>query len=157
MPQLPPSGDAGKLAGMRNIIILAGLLLTSCDIIGDVSHEERAWAASPDGRTHAILIETNGGATTAFGYLVELHPSDHQGEEPIRVADFYRVDSHCEYGLNMRWKDANTLVLGIGSASQMHVKGSVSVGGKPIRVVVQTGVNDTADPCRGMKGKARKM
>ena len=142
---------------MRKAMVLAALLITSCDITGGVGHEERAWASSPDGRTHAILIETNGGATTAFGYLVELHPSDHQGQKPVRVADFYRVNSDCEYGLGMRWKDANTLLLGIGSAAQMHVDQSVTVGGKQIRVSVETGVGDAADPCRGMKGRPRKM
>jgi len=142
---------------MRKMMILAGLLLSSCDITGEVSHEERAWAASPDGQTHAILIETNGGATTAYGYLVELHPSDHQGQEPTRVANFYRVESDCEYGLDMRWKDADTLVLAVKSADQTHVGASVDVGGKHIRVLVQTKIGDSAEPCRGMKGRPRKM
>jgi len=154
--QLWTSREIGTLADMRKMMILAGLLLSSCDITGGVGHEERAWAASPDGRTHAILIETNGGATTAFGYLVELHPSDHQGQEPIRVADFYRVESDCEYGLDMRWKDANTLVLGVKSADQMHVAASADVGGKHIRVIVQTKGGDSAEPCQGMKGRPRK-
>ena len=138
-------------------MLLFAVVLSSCSITGDSGREERAWANSPDGQTHAILVETNGGATTAFGYLVELHPSNHQGQKPVRVADFYRVESGCEYGLNMRWADANTLVLGIGSASQMHVARSANVGGKTIRVVVQTGVGETVDPCRGMKGRPRKM
>lgn len=142
---------------MRKMIILAGLLLSSCDITGDVGHEERAWAASPDGRTHAILTETNGGATTAYGYLVELHPSDHQGQEPIRVADFYNVGSDCEYGLSMRWRDANTLVLAINSADQMHVAPSADVGGKHIRMIVQTRTHASPEPCQGMKGRPRKV
>ena len=142
---------------MRSMMVPFALLLSCCNIAGDSDREERAWANSPDGRTHAILIETNGGATTAFGYLVELHPSDHQGQEPVRVADFYRVESDCEYGLDMRWADANTLVLGIRSASQMHVDKSASVGGKIIRVIIETGAGQSADPCRGMKGRPRKM
>ena len=139
---------------MRCIMIPFALLLFSCN---GAAREERAWANSPDGRTHAILIETNGGATTAFGYLVELHPSDHQGQKPVRVADFYRVVSDCDYGLDMRWADANTLVLRLRSVSQRHVDNSASVGGKAVRVIVQTGVGDPTDPCSEMKGRSRRM
>ena len=140
---------------MRNSIVLAAWLLSACNITGGVSRAERAWAASPDGRTHAILIETNGGATTAFGYLVQLHPSDHR-QEPVQVASFYKVESYCEYGLAMHWRDATTLVLGIGSAGQMHADRSANIGGKDIRVIVQTGVGDSPDPCRGIKGRPRE-
>jgi hypothetical protein len=136
------------------MIIWCALLLASCN---GAAREERAWANSPDGQTHAILIETDGGATTSFGYLVELHPSDHQGQVPVRVADFYRVVSDCDYGLDMRWADANTLILRLRSASQMHVDRLASVGEKTIRVVVQTGVGQSAEPCRGMKGRPRQM
>lgn len=142
---------------MRSIVIPFACFLSSCNIAGDSSREERAWANSPDGGTHAILIETNGGATTAFGYLVELHPSDHQGQKPVRVADFYRVESDCEYGLDMRWSDVNTLILEMGSASQMHFVRSARVGGKIVRVIVKTGIGESADPCRGMKGRPQKM
>ena len=142
---------------MRKLMTPASLLLASCDITGGVGLEERAWANSPDGRTHAILIETNGGATAAFGYRVELHPSDHQGEKPVRVADFYRVASDCEYGLNMQWRDADTLILRIKSADQVKVVKSVDVGGKNIRVSVETGGSGNVDPCRGMKARPRSM
>ncbi len=136
------------------MIIPFALLLFSC---AGPAREERAWANSSDGRTHAILIETNGGATTAFGYQVELHPADHQGQRPISAADFYHVVSDCGYGLGMHWADANTLVLSLRSASQMHVDSSVMVGGKNIQILVKTGVDDPTDPCRGMKGRPRQM
>ncbi len=142
---------------MRHLIVLFSLVICSCNIAGGVSHEERAWANSPDEKTHAILIETNGGATTTFGYLVELHPSDHRGQKPVRVADFYRVNSQCEYGLHMRWRDANTLVLGFVSADQMHVSKSADVGGKDVRIIVEAGEGEYTDPCRGMKGRPREI
>ena len=142
---------------MGKLLIIYSLSLTSCwSPTGDVSFEERAWANAPDGRTHAILTETNGGATTAFGYLVDLHPSDHQGEKPVRVADLYRVSSNCEYGLDMEWIDANTLALRFDTAAQMKIAKAALVGGKRIRVVVKRGVEASdANPCRGMIGRPR--
>jgi hypothetical protein len=48
---------------------IALALLAGCSL---VSRDEVARVASPDGRVEAVLIETNGGATTSFGYEVHV-------------------------------------------------------------------------------------
>ena len=50
-------------------IVLA--LLAGC---GLASRDEVARVGSPDGRVEAVLIETNGGATTSFVYEVHVVP-----------------------------------------------------------------------------------
>ena len=64
-------------------------MLAGCsDLFVAPSHGEVAWANSPDGLTHAILSETNGGATTSYGYKIELHPAPHEGKNRFRLAGF---------------------------------------------------------------------
>jgi hypothetical protein len=52
---------------------------------GLVSRDEVARVISPDGRLEAILIETNGGATTAFGYEIWLREKDRESRERVRA------------------------------------------------------------------------
>ncbi len=54
-------------SAVKHAILLAALLaLPGCfDLVGPISREEVAWANAPDGLTHAILLQTNGGATTS--------------------------------------------------------------------------------------------
>ena len=52
---------------MRLFVVILSLLLSACGI---ASEDEVARVTSPDGRVEAVLIETNGGATTSFGYKV---------------------------------------------------------------------------------------
>jgi len=127
------------------------LSLAACDPLGGTSRDEVAWANSPDGRTHAILLETNGGATTSFGYLVELHPAEHQGEPPIGAGNLYgAVRSDCAYGVDLHWLNPTTLALRFDSAKQVRVPSSVVVGGRPVRIVSQAGYKNDAAPCGGM-------
>jgi hypothetical protein len=127
------------------------LFLAGCDLLGGRSRDEVAWANSPDGRTHAILLETNGGATTSFGYVVELHPADHQGERPVSAGTLYgAVRSDCAYGVDLRWLGSTTLALRFESAKQVHLPSSVMVGGRRVRVIAQAGHRNVAAPCGGM-------
>lgn len=127
------------------------LFLAACDPLGGTSRDEVAWANSPDGRTHAILLETNGGATTSFGYQVELHPADHQGEPPIGAGTLYgAIRSDCAYGVDLHWLDPTTLALRFESAKQVRVPSSLVVGGHQIRIVPQAGYKNDAAPCGGM-------
>ncbi|QNO26213.1 hypothetical protein EEB18_015715 [Sphingopyxis sp. OPL5] len=137
---------------MRTQIAILLFLLVSCtDALGGSSRDEVAWAKSPDGRVHAILLETNGGATTSFGYLIELHPADHQGEKPVNAGSLYgAVRSDCAYGIDLHWNDANTLVLRFDSAKKMDVPASVTVAGKRIRIAVEDGMKNESAPCGGM-------
>ncbi|MCW3845838.1 hypothetical protein OF829_01195 [Sphingomonas sp. LB-2] len=139
----------GPRLGAAAALILP-LLLSGClDLFGEPSRDQVAWAKSPDGLTHAILIETNGGATTPYGYLVELHPADHRGETPIGVARLVAASSRCARGVELHWLDANTLALRYGSARDVVLSGPVSVGGKTIRIVARKFAANAAAPCGG--------
>lgn len=137
---------------MRNLATLSVFLLAGCgSLLGGPSREEVAWANAPDGRTHAILVETNGGATTSFGYILELHSAPHDGTTPVYAGELYgAARSECAYGVDLHWRAPSTLVLGFASAEQVKVPSSVTVNGRKIQIVTQAGrVNDTA-PCGGM-------
>lgn len=145
-------GEAGRFVSMRSLVTSLTFLLTACGgLLGGSSRDEVAWANSPDGRTHAILSETNGGATTSYGYVVELHLSDHGGDTPVNAGTLYgAVRSECAYGVDLRWLDPSTLALRFEKAQQTNVPASVVVGGRRFRIVVQAGeVNDDAT-CGGM-------
>lgn len=136
---------------MYRLAALLLLFLAACDSLGGTSRNEVAWANSPDGRTHAILLETNGGATTSFGYLVELHPAGHQGEPPVSAGNLYgAIRSDCAYGVDLHWLDPRTLALRFDRAKQVRVPSSVVVGGRQVRIVPQPRYKNDAAPCGGM-------
>src|SRR5258705_13961034 len=66
-----------KRCWMSSLIFIS-FMLASC-----ASQDEVSRVPSPDGRVEAVLIETNGGATTSFGYriLVETKGRWFSGEE----------------------------------------------------------------------------
>ena len=143
--------NRGKTRPVLRSTLFLSLLLAGCDMLGGPSRDEVAWANSPDGRTHAILLETNGGATTSFGYEVELHPADHQGERPVSAGTLYgAVRSECAYGVDLHWLSPTTLALRFDSAEKVDVPASVFVGGRWVRVIAQAGNRNNAAPCGGM-------
>lgn len=138
---------------MRYAVPLAALLmLAGCfDLFGSPGREEVAWSNSPDGLTHAILLETNGGATTSYGYEVELHPAPHRGEEPVPAGRLYGATrSGCAYGLNLRWMSPTKLALEFGEADNVDVPSRVNVGGRAMAITARSGVADPNAPCGGM-------
>lgn len=137
---------------MRRSVSLAVLLLTGCDgLTGEPAREDVAWATAPDRRIHAILSETNGGATTSYAYVVELHAAGHRGDAPIRAGSLYgAVRSLCAYGVDLHWSDPSTLELRFESAKRVDVPPSVIVDGRRIRIVARDGQVNAAAPCGGM-------
>jgi hypothetical protein len=108
-------------------------------------------AVSPDHALTARLFEVNGGATTDFGYRVDV-----ERNWPIRwsrtVASFYGAGrSACAYGVNMTWQSDNTLLLTYRGAKSANVDSTAQVLGRTIHVVSKTGVNDPTAPCGGME------
>ena len=142
------ASERGRGFGAAAALTFA-LLVAACDLNGPPSREQVAWAKSPDGLTHAILIETNGGATTPFGYLVELHPADHQGQAPVRAVRLMSATSQCARGVELRWLDPGTLALRYVSASRIDMKHSVAVGNKTVRIVAQKETRNPAASCDG--------
>jgi hypothetical protein len=131
--------------------VIALFALSGCLFSGEPSREEVARSKSPDGKVLAILLETNRGATTSFGYEVELRPASAQSEEGVVAANLYgAVRSGCAYGVNLRWTSPTELGLEFMEADQIKVTSEVQVGANTIKVAATPGVTDESAPCGGM-------
>jgi hypothetical protein len=116
----------------------------------DASGNEVARVISPDGLVDAVLTESNGGATTSFGYVVALAPRD--GSQRHHVADLYGATrSPQAYGVNLRWASADHLDIDFfSSKTPPTLYSPVTVSGKRITVTLHSGVIDSEAPPGGM-------
>lgn len=143
-PRLGPRGCLGFVA--------LGLVFSVCTLLGTcVSRVEVARVLSPDKSLVASVIETNGGATTDFGYEVDVARN-----WPIywthAVAGFYGAGrSDCAYGVNLRWLGSDTLLITYKDAKSADVDRVTHLLGRSVRVVAKAGVNDATAPCGGME------
>jgi hypothetical protein len=97
--------------------LLLIVLLAACS---DETHV--ASAKSPNGRLKAILTGTNGGATTSFGYEVDLETIPRWGRT-VRVASLYgAARSQQAYGVNLVWLDDQTLEIQYLTAKTAEVE-----------------------------------
>jgi hypothetical protein len=130
-----------------SLVAVALALLTGC---GLVSRDEVARVPSPDGRVEAVLMETNGGATTSFGY--EVHVVEKGRPASDQVAWLYgasRNENAC--GANLKWISDNELVVEyLEARDQTLGRASVSVAGRAIKVSLRSGVRDPTAPAGGM-------
>src|SRR5688572_1413730 len=103
------------------------LMLSLVACTTEPPRDEVTQLASPDGRTSAVLFETNGGATTSYGYLVELSDSSKQEQKPVQAGRLYgAARSGCAYGVDIGWTDPKTLTLSVESAERIDVPKQVS-------------------------------
>jgi hypothetical protein len=123
------------------------------DSLWEPSLEEVARIASPSGKLEAVLIETNGGATTAFGYLIYVVKT---GSKPPKTekapADFYRpAGNGSRYGVNLRWKNDALLYADYLSATLAHNSGHAAVYGfEPVTIELRSGIVDPSMPSSEM-------
>jgi hypothetical protein len=130
------------------IILIIGLSFRG---LGEWSFDEVARV--PHDSIDAVLVETNGGATTSFGYEVFVLP---HGTKPKRggapAASLYgAVRSDRAYGVNLRWQPNDTLTIEYLDAQNASVlKNPVTVDARTITLVLKSGVNDPSAPGGGM-------
>jgi hypothetical protein len=74
---------------VRSTVAASLVFATACVLTGGVGRDEVARATSPDGVIDAVLVETNGGATTAFGYEVHIVPRGADPSETSQAAFLY--------------------------------------------------------------------
>jgi hypothetical protein len=117
---------------------------------------EVARLLSPDGRLEAQLLEVNGGATSLFGYEVEVVPLG--GAHGVRVASFYGATRNANaYGVTMRWRSAQMLELDYFKAEGAPIfRHSVSMGDRNLDIAVVSGVVDSSAPAGGMLWNLKK-
>jgi hypothetical protein len=143
-PQLGRKGCFG--------VAILGCTLCICLLLGTcVSRVVVTQVDSPDGSLVASVTETNGGATTDFGYEVDIARN-----WPLRwshsVAGFYGAGrSDCAYGVNVRWIGNNTLLISYKDARSADADKAAYLLGRTVRVITKAGVNDPAAPCGGME------
>ena len=142
----------GRAMAQSSALILPMIMLGGChDLLGSPEREQVAWANSPDGAVHAILIEINGGTTTSYGYEVELHPASHHNEKPGPAGRLHGATrSSCAYGVNIGWLSPDHLTLEYDRADRVEVPAKVDVAGLTITIETKSGVSDAGAPCGGM-------
>jgi hypothetical protein len=128
------------------------VVLFATTLVGCVGRDEVARVTSPSGHLDAVLIETNGGATTSFGYVAFLVETGRGPSSGIRVASWYGATrSDQAYGVNLRWRDANTLALEYLTAKEESLeRSSALIRGELVRVQLVGGVSDATAPPGGM-------
>jgi hypothetical protein len=123
-------------------------VFASCGVT--VSRDEVARVASPGGQAEAVLVETNGGAITSFGY--EVHVVERGGSPDNEVAWLYgAVRNANAYGANRKWVGEKALVVEYLEARDQALRQpSLKLAGKEIEVSLRSGVVDPAAPAGGM-------
>lgn len=116
-----------------------------------VGRDEVARVTSPDGALDAVLIETNGGATTSFGYDVEVVPHAAKADAATAATLYGATRNAQAYGANLRWVGTRELSVEYLQARWTHQKESVAtVGNERVAVVLHPGVTDNSAPPGGM-------
>jgi len=143
-------GAVGALAALvAGAVLLMAWLFSA--VVGDPSKDEVARVVSPSGKVDAVLFETNGGATTSFGY--EIHVVEH-GTQPSgspAVSLYGSVRSEHAYGANLIWSSPDSLSVEFLSAKSAKVNTRIqSVGTQAIHVVLREGTTDNTAPPGGM-------
>jgi hypothetical protein len=141
---------------MRRVALLgmfiSEILLVSFSVgcLASASRDEVAAVPSPDGEVEAVVIETNGGATTSFGYEIQLRDRNRRHSE--RVAYIYgAVRNEKAYGVNVKWMSNRELRLQYLTAKNETLeRPSVVIAGHEISVGLQMGVLDPSAPAGGM-------
>jgi hypothetical protein len=98
-----------RLNRLPSVFTALALVMLATGCKRTVSHDEVARTWSPNGQVAAILFEENGGATTSFGYEVELGSKNGSGQK--LVAQLYGAQRNEDaYGANLRWKTTTLLL-----------------------------------------------
>ena len=98
------------------------------------------------------MIDTNGGATTSFGYKVYIVPAGSGTWRGQEVASLYgAVRNENAYGVNIRWITGNSLAIEYLHARQQHVAMAVAeVAGERVKIALRDGISDPTAPAGGM-------
>jgi hypothetical protein len=122
------------------------------------SRDEVARVASPSDSVEAVLIETNGGATTSFGYQIYLVPKGGRPNSGVQVASFYgAIRNDNAYGVNLKWEEAEKLVLEYLKAhSAKLIQEQATIKGEQVQVSLREGIKDANAPVGGMLHNLKK-
>jgi hypothetical protein len=94
-------------------IFLLAAALSACS----VERKEVRRIRSPDGRVDAVLVRTNAGATTPFGWDVYVVPA---GEHPSKKDENFAADELTPDSLSIRWLRPKVLEIAYDHARIYH-------------------------------------
>lgn len=97
-----------------SFLFLAVLTINGCDLIETI---EISRLKSPDSMVEAVLIRTNAGATTSYGYHLYIIPFGKKIKNEYEVFRADRVDS-----LDIYWKENNFLEIKFKKAQIFNFK-----------------------------------
>ena len=136
---------------LTGLIAAAILCCFTTACITNITNDEVARAPSPDGRVDAVIFESNGGATTLFGYQVELRERSfwRRSEDVAYLYGATRNES--AWGVNVRWLNDREVRVEYLDAKKVWLnKPNIRLAGREITVVLQAGVEDRTAPAGGM-------
>lgn len=120
-------------------------------LVGEPSKDEVSRVVSPTGKVDAVLFETNGGATTSFGYEVYVveHGAQPSGSPPVSL--YGAVRNQHAYGANLKWASPDSVAVEFLSAKSTKIeRPTLSIGTQPIHLAAHEGVPDNTAPPGGM-------
>ncbi len=139
---------------VRNILLLVlGAMVYGCtNIAGEMRQDEVSRVISPSGAVEAVLVETNGGATTSFGYEVYVVEAQKRYNPEGQVATLYgAIRSNSAYGVNLVWDGDEHLTIQYLEAKNERILSSpINVGNQRIEIILKKGVEDGVAPPGGM-------
>jgi len=125
-------------------------MVTAC-LLMDPSHDEVSRAPSGAGDLDAVLVETNGGATTSFGYLLYVVPHGRKPSVHTEVGMLYgAVRNDQAYGANLKW-EGSQLTVEYRDARHVELRTpTVTIDSRTVTIVFRSGVTDSSAPAGGM-------
>ena len=137
---------------IQTVCVFILLVFATSYFAPDFSRDEVARVASPSGRIDAVLVETNGGATTSFGYKVLLVPTGGKFSDGVEVASLYgAARNESAYDANPEWDGAQNLVVEYFTAkSEPSPKNTANIAGEQIQISLRSGIKDPSAPAGGM-------
>jgi hypothetical protein len=136
---------------LMGVPVALAVFLSGCD--RSYSKEAVQSVISPDGRVETVVYEINGGATTSFGYEVDLRTVG--DSKSTNVAELYGALRNAgAYGVNVKWSHPSCLHIEyLRAKSVVSSRASATVGGQQVSVFLDAGVNDPSAPGGGMLQK----
>ncbi len=120
-------------------------------LVGEPSKDEVARAVSPTGKVDAVLFETNGGATTSFGYEIYLVEHGAQPAGSPAISLYGAVRNEHAYGANLKWASPDSVAVEFLNAKSVKIKQQTqTIGTQAIHLTVHEGVTDNSAPPGGM-------
>jgi hypothetical protein len=139
---------------MKVAVIVPFMLLmaTACFDLAEASRDEVARVSSPSGKVDAVVVETNGGATTSFGYEVHVVRKTDSPTAGSEAAFIYGAgrNEHA-FGVNLRWRSDDVLVVEYLDAKRVvRLRSQVTAMDHHVTISLVSGVRDTTAPAGGM-------